>query len=454
MTKNLTVGNPALLIFSFAVPLLIGNLFQQFYNMADAFIVGRTIGVSALAAVGCTGSMNFLILGFMMGFTQGASIITSQRFGAGNNRGIRRSFAASLFLGIGITLALMVVSIATARPLLKLLNTPEEIFDSAYSYIIVIYWGIPAAFLFNLFSNMMRAVGDSHTPLIFLVIACIINIILDYVFILAFHTGVKGAAYATVIAQLLSGFFCIPVIIKKLPILRIKREDWKVDLRELGEHLRMAIPMGFQMSIIAIGVVTVTFALNILGTTAIAAFTAAQKIDMVATMPLGSFGAAMTTYTAQNYGARKIDRIEKGVFQCSLMSCSFSILMGLLFFFIGNHLAAIFLGSDLETIALAHTSLKISGSFYFFLACLFIFRQTLQGLGDSLIPTIAGITELLMRTFAAIILSRRFGFIGICFAGPLAFVGACIPLTTAIIVTLKRLLRKFAAEKKQLAYYR
>ncbi|MFP3089018.1 MATE family efflux transporter [Treponema sp. TIM-1] len=454
MTRNLTVGNPALLIFSFAVPLLIGNLFQQFYNMADTFIVGRTIGVFALAAVGCTGSINFLILGFMIGFTQGASIITSQRFGGGDSRGIRRSFAANLLLGAGITLALMAVSITTARPLLKLLNTPEEIFDSAYSYIIVIYWGIPAAFLFNLFSNIMRAVGDSRTPLIFLVIACIINIILDYVFILAFHTGVEGAAYATVIAQLLSGVFCIPVIRKKLPILRITREDWKLDLRELMKHLRMAVPMGFQMSIIAIGVVTVTFALNILGTTAVAAFTAAQKIDMVATMPLGSFGAAMTTYAAQNYGARKIDRIEKGVLQCSLMSCSFGILMGILFFFIGNHLAAIFLGTDLAAIALAHTYLKITGSFYFFLACLFIFRQTLQGLGDSLIPTIAGITELLMRTFAAIILSRYFGFIGICFAGPMAFVGACIPLTSAIIFTLKRLLRKSVAEKKQLTYNR
>jgi putative MATE family efflux protein len=451
MTRNLTVGNPALLIFSFAVPLLIGNLFQQFYNMADAFIVGRTIGVEALAAVGCTGSINFLILGFMMGFTQGAAIITSQRFGAGDSRGIRRSFAASLFLGAGVTLALMAVSVATARPLLRLLNTPEEILDAAYSYIIVIYWGIPAAFLFNLFSNMMRAVGDSRTPLIFLVIACIINIILDYLFILAFHTGVEGAAYATVIAQSVSALFCIPVILKKLPILRIGREDRKIDLRELREHLRLAAPMGFQMSIIAIGVVTVTFALNRLGTAAVAAFTAAQKIDMVATMPLGSFGAAMTTYSAQNYGARKIDRIQKGVLQCSLMSCSFSLLMGTLFFFGGSHLAALFLGSDRETIALAHTSLKISGSFYVFLACLFIFRQTLQGLGNSLVPTIAGITELLMRTFAAIILSRHFGFIGICFAGPLAFIGACIPLTAAIVFSLKRLLRTSAAERKLLA---
>jgi putative MATE family efflux protein len=447
MTKNLTVGNPALLIVSFAVPLLIGNLFQQLYNVADTFIVGRTIGLEALAAVGCTGSINFLILGFMMGFTQGASIITSQRFGAGNGNGIRKSFASSAVLGLGVSAALMAVSISSARPLLMLLRTPPEILEAAYSYIMVIYWGIPASLLFNLCSNMMRAVGDSFTPLVFLVIACVINIILDYVFILGFHTGVEGAAYATVIAQLLSGILCILMIIKKLPVLRLTKEDWKLDIQEILEHLRIALPMGFQMSIIAIGVVTVTFALNGLGTIAVAAYTTSQKIDMVATMPLGSFGVAMTTYTAQNYGARKIERIRKGVIQCAFMSCSFSIAMGILYFFAGHHFAALFLGTEEAAISLSHTYLKINGCFYLMLACLFIFRQTLQGLGNSLIPTVAGIIELIMRTFAAIILSQYFGFTGLCFASPMAFIGACIPLTCALAFTLKRLTRHSIAEK-------
>jgi Na+-driven multidrug efflux pump len=202
------------------------------------------------------------------------------------------------------------------------------------------------------------------------------------------------------------------------------------------------MPMGFQMSIIAIGIVSVTFALNGLGIVAVAAFTAAQKIDMVAGMPLGSFGAAMTTFTAQNYGARKIGRIRKGVIQCCLMSCSFGIFMGVLFFFAGDRFAAVFLKEEAEAIGLAHTYLKVIGCFYVLLACLFIFRQTLQGLGDSLVPTIAGVMELAMRTFASIILSDRFGFIGLCFASPLAFLGACIPLTIAITLTLKKLLRK------------
>ncbi|MDR1956331.1 MAG: MATE family efflux transporter [Treponema sp.] len=443
MTKNLTVGNPAILILSFAAPLFIGNLFQQCYNMADTIIVGRTIGVDALAAVGCTGSINFLILGFVMGFTQGAGILTSQRFGAGDVPGIRRSFAASILLGAGLTLLMMLISILFARPLLRFLRTPPEILEAAYSYIVVIYWGIAAAVLFNLCSNIMRAVGDSRTPLIFLVIACIINIILDFVFILVFHTGVAGAAYATVIAQLLAGILCIPVIRKKMPILCITREDWKaITATELLTHLKVALPMGFQMSIIALGVITVQFALNQLGISAVAAFTASQKIDQFATMPMASFGAAMTTYAAQNYGAQKIDRIRKGLIQCSLISCSFSILMGILYFFAGDHFAAIFIGNEPETISLAHTYLRINGCFYLFLACLFIFRQTLQGLGDSLVPTIAGLMELVMRTFAAIILAAHFGFVGICFAGPLAYIGACIPLSAAIVLTTKKLLRK------------
>jgi putative MATE family efflux protein len=444
MTKNLTVGNPALLILSFAVPLLIGNLFQQFYNMADAFIVGRTIGMSALAAVGCTGSIAFLMIGFMMGFTQGASILASQRFGAGDLKGIRVSFAVSIFMGALVAIVLMFISILSAKPLLRLLRTPPEILDEAYRYIIIIYWGIPAALLFNVLSNIMRSVGDSHTPLVFLVIACGINIALDLVFILVFHMGVEGAAWATIIAQLLSGLLCIPVIIIKLPLLRIRREDWVFGPGEIKAHFRLALPMGFQMSIIAIGIVAVSFAINRLGTTAVASFTAAQKIDQLAGMPLNSFGAAMTTYAAQNYGARKIGRIRKGLFQCSLMSCSFSLFIGLVFLVFGKHLSSLFLGRDSpDALSMSYAYLVINGASYLLLSLLFIFRQTLQGLGDSLTPTAAGIMELIMRTFAAVILGEYFGFTGICFSSPLAWAGAMIPLTTAIILTIKKLERKF-----------
>ena len=292
----------------------------------------------------------------------------------------------------------------------------------------------------------MRAVGDSRTPLIFLVLACIINIILDLVFILVFHMGVEGAAYATVIAQLISGLLCIPVIAKKLPLLNISISDLRVDMRELAAHIRLALPVGFQMSIIAIGTVAVSYALNKLGTVAVAAFTASVKIDQTATMVLHSFGAAMTTYSAQNFGARKIDRIRKGVFQCAFMSCAYSVVMGLVFFFLGRYFAILFLGRESETVlSMAHNYLIINGACYLLLSMLFIFRQTLQGLGDSLTPTIAGIMELFMRTFAAIILGNIFGFNGICFASPLAWFGAIIPLTIAAVFTMKRLERQSLA---------
>ncbi len=444
MTKNLTVGNPALLILGFTVPLLIGNLFQQFYNMADTLIVGQTIGIEALAAVGSTGSMSFLIIGFMFGFTQGLSITTSQRFGAGDMAGVARSFATSIILGVIMAVALVAISVPSAMPLLRLLNTPPEIIDSAYAYIVVIFWGIPAGLLFNLLSTMMRAVGDSVTPLIFLVIACFINIALDYIFILGLRTNVEGAAYATVIAQIISGFLCIPVILRKFPMLRIKKDDWKYAAQDIWKHARIALPMGFQMSIIAIGAVTVTFALNNLKSTlAVAAYTAAQKIDQITTMPLNSFGAAMTTYSAQNFGARKMDRIKKGIFQCFAISGSFSLVMGIVYFFAGDHFSALFLGAgQAEAVEMAHTFLKINGVFYVSLAWLFIARQSLQGLGNSMVPTLAGIMELIMRTFAAIILSSIFGFAGICFSNPLAWLGACLPLTIAILLTLRKLLRR------------
>jgi putative MATE family efflux protein len=445
MTKNLTVGNPALLIISFALPLFIGNLFQQFYSMADAFIVGRTIGVNALAAVGCTGSINFLVLGFIIGFTQGASIITAHCFGAGDERGLRRSFAVSIVLATGMAVIFTVISAVSARPLLQLLRTPPEILDEAYSYIIIIYYGLFSMMLFNLCSNIMRSVGDSRTPLYCLMIACTINVTLDLVFILGFQTGVSGAAFATVISQLFSGFLCV-LFMRRLPVLRISLHDFRqITKTDILTHLKMAFPMGFQMSIIAIGTVTVQFALNGLGTLAVAAFTAGQRIDQFATLPLSSFGAAMVTYSAQNYGAQKIDRIRKGVAYCCLMSCSFALVMGVLYFIAGNYFSALFIGtSDPQAVALSHTYLRINGSFYMALACLFIFRQTLQGLGNSIIPTIAGIAELLMRTFAALILAQYFGFNGICFAGPLAYFGALVPLTTALVLTMKKLARKQA----------
>lgn len=440
MTKSMTSGKPAKLILFFALPLIVGNIFQQFYSMADTVIVGRTIGVNALAAVGCTGSLTFFVLGFVIGFTSGLSIITAQRFGAQDEEGIKKSFAVSLILGAAVTVVLTVLAVLMARPALALLQTPDEIMEDAVAYITIIFWGIGASLLFNLASNMMRALGDSRRPLYFLIFTCCLNIILDFVFILVFHMGVAGAGVATVLSQLLSGILCMVYIMKKMPVLWVRREHFELAGDEIKRHLRIAFPMAFQMSIIAIGALILQFALNGLGAVSVAAYTAAQKIDTIATMPINSMGAAMSTYVAQNYGAGKHGRIRKGVFQCILMSVSFSIVMGLVNIFFGSNLASIFVGSgEKEVLSLARTYLAINGSFYFVLALLFIYRFTLQGLGQGLVPTIAGIMELIMRAIGALILVNIFGFAGACMANPLAWVGALLPLAIAYYRMIKRI---------------
>ncbi|MDY3918729.1 MAG: MATE family efflux transporter [Candidatus Limivivens sp.] len=442
MTKSMTSGNPAKLIFLFSLPLIIGNIFQQFYSMADTLIVGRTVGVNALAAVGCTGSLSFLILGFANGFTSGLSIITAQRFGAGDSEGVKRSFAASLVLSAATALLMTVLAVFLARPALELLQTPAEIIDDAETYILIIFYGISASVLFNFASNMMRALGDSRVPLYFLVFACFLNILLDLALILVFHLGVAGVGIATVFSQLVSGICCFVYILKKLPAFRVERKHFQLDRREILRHFNIALPMAFQSSIIAIGALTLQSALNSLGALSVAAYTASQKIDTIATLPVSSFGSAMATYAAQNYGAGKIDRIRKGVFQCICMSVSFSLVMGAVNAVFGSSLASIFVSSaETEVLSLSKTYLTVNGSLYWVLALLFIYRFTLQGLGNGLVPTIAGIMELIMRAFAALILVRLAGFTGACFANPLAWIGACIPLAIAYYASMRRMAR-------------
>jgi putative MATE family efflux protein len=439
-TKNLTEGNPAKLILLFTVPLLIGNIFQQFYNIADTFIVGRTIGINALAAVGCTGSIMFLILGFAQGLTAGLSIITAQKFGAGDKNAIKESYFTGIVISMIVTIILTAISTIFARTILEAMNTPAEIIDDAYNFVFIIFLGIIASMFFNFFSNVIRALGDSRTPLIYLVVACILNIVLEFGFILIFKMGVRGAAWATVIAQGVSALLCIWYIKSNLPILKLTKDDLKISKDVFMEHVKMSLPMAFQASIIAIGALVVQFALNNLGAVSVAAYTAAQKIDTIAIQPMMSFGITMATYTAQNYGAKKYERIKEGVRKCILISVTFSISVAIINISAGNFLTAMFVGFDeKEVISLSQIYLTSNGIFYFILSLLFIYRYTLQGLGQSFIPTVAGIMELLMRTFAAIMLSKPFGFLGVSLSNPLAWFGACIPLISAYYITIKKI---------------
>ena len=440
MTNDLTRGSPAKQILFFTIPLLIGNLFQQFYSMADTMIVGRTIGVEALAAVGATGSISFLIIGFSQGLTSGFAVITAQRFGAGDMDGVRKSVTSGILLGAGITVILTAVSVPLARPVLELMQTPEDILDDAHAYIAVIFAGIGASVMFNLLSNIIRALGDSRTPLLFLAAACVLNIGLDFVLILWCSMGVAGAAVATVFSQLVSGGLCLLYMFRRFPVLRLQRRDWIPERRMLLNESRVGLPMGFQMSIIAIGAMILQIALNRLGSTAIAGFIAAQKIDQLANQPMMSFGITMATYAAQNYGAGNMRRIRAGVRRCILMSVGFSIVCGGALILAAKPMAGLFVGADQpEVLDYVQTYLLLNASLYFLLALLFIFRYTLQGLGKSLFPTIAGVAELLMRTLAALVLANIRGYAGVCLSNPIAWFGALIPLTTAYVLTIRRL---------------
>lgn len=439
MVKSMTSGSPAKLILLFALPLFVGNLFQQLYNMADAFIVGRTLGVDALAAVGCTGSLSFFIIGFAQGLSAGFSMLTAQRFGANDAEGVRRSYASSLVLGGIIGVILTVPSVLFARDLLELLQTPPQILDNATAYIVVVFGGILATMLFNIVSNVLRALGDSKTPLYFLVVGCLVNVVLDVVLILFTPLGVMGAGVATVIAQVVAGLACVWYIHVKFPILRLTRESWRLTRKDVVEHLHMGLPMGFQTSIIAIGSLMLQYALNGLGSTAVAAFTAASKLETLATLPLMSFGLAIGTYVAQNYGAGKLHRIRKGVLQCSAMSLAWAVFMGAVFLVFGKPLSTLFVGDDAGVLDLSYTYLCIVAVALWVLGLLFVFRYSLQGLGQSFVPTFAGVMELVMRGACAVWLVGPLGFPGACMASPMAWVGSAVPLVIAFFITMRQL---------------
>ena len=436
MTKNLTEGEPARLILGFTLPLIAGNIFQQLYAFVDTLIVGRFLGVESLAAVGCTGCLMFLMLGFVMGLTSGLSICTGQRFGAQDSTGIRKSVAACIVLCLLTSALLTIIGLISCRELLIMMQTPPEILEGAYSFISVIFAGITLFVFLQMQTNILRALGDSRVPTIVLAITLIINIILEPVAILYLGWGIPGAALATVASWLCGNLILFSYIVRHVSVLHLKRCDLSLSRRILSEHLRLALPMGFQASIIAFGAIILQVALNNLGSTAVAAYAAAQKVDALALMPMMSFGMAIAAYTAQNYGAQKLDRITEGVRKCVYMSGGFSLVAGAFNIFFGSFLTALFVGADAtEVIAYGQTYLTVNGSCYWILSLLFIFRSALQGLGQSVVPTIAGVMELIMRAAAAIFLVAAWGFLGACWANPLAWLGSAVPLIIAFFFT-------------------
>ena len=440
MAKDMTEGSPWRLILFFALPLIAGNMVQQMYAFADTFLVGRFLGVKALAAVGCTGCLMFLMIGFVMGMTTGLAIKTGQAFGAKDEEGVRRSAAACVVLSIIMAAGLTLLGLPLIRPVLTILDTPPEIFDDAVSFISIICAGVPLMSLFAMQTNLIRALGDSRLATMMLSGGLIINIIFEPIFILGFGLGVPGAALATAASQVLANLICFFYIRRHISLLWIRREDWRLTKAELFSHARIGFPMGFQSSVVALGAIILQGALNGLGPQAIAAYAAAQRVDAVAVMPMISFGMAMATYTAQNFGARRLSRIREGVKSCVLMSGAFSVLAAAFNILCGGFVIEGFVGAgETEVVAMGKTFLVVNGLCYIVLSLLFIFRFTLQGLGQTAVPTFAGIMELLMRALAAVFLIDRFGYLGACFANPMAWVGALIPLAIAYAMVRKTL---------------
>ncbi|SKA02970.1 putative efflux protein, MATE family [Pilibacter termitis] len=447
--KELTKGSPVKLILLFTIPLLIGNIFQQLYATVDMIIVGKTLGKTPLAAVGSTGSLNFLIIGFAVGLTSGLSILTAQRFGAEDFRGVKKSFAVSIVISAIVTVILTILSVLFVHPMLVIMQTPKAIIHDAQNFITIIFLGIFASIAFNLLSNVLRALGDSRTPLVFLIIACVINIALDLFFIIIMDWGVAGAAIATVVAQVLASVCCVIYIYQKIPLLQLRKKDFQLSKQDFVAHARVAFPMAFQTSIIAIGAVVLQGALNSLGTNVVAAQTAAGRIDQFATLPMMSFGVTMATYTAQNYGAKQYLRIIQGVKQGLMLSCSFAVIAGALVILFGKQLVKIFISaSEIKVIELAQVYFNINASLYWILAILFILRYTLQGLGQSVVPTIAGIMELIMRCGAAIFLTILLGYPGAAAASPLAWIGSVVVLLASYVKSIQRL--KTLEKEKQM----
>ena len=445
--KDLTVGEPAKLIFYFTLPLLAGNVFQQLFGFVDTLIVGRFLGVEALAAVGCTGSLMFLMLGFVMGATSGFSIYTGQRFGAKDFDGIRYSVVVCTVLALIMSVIMSIIGVTFCRELLELMQTPPEIIDGAYDFIVIIYGGVTGFIMLQMQSNLIRALGDSKMPTVIQATTLCINIALEPVAIIILELGIPGAAAATILSIIIGNIVCFIYIKKRVPLLHVRREDWHFDKKVIIEHLKIGLPMGFQSSIIAIGAVVVQMALNGLGPIAVASFAASMRVDSIAVMPMMSFGVAIAAYTAQNFGAKRFDRINDGVKKTIWMSCSFSVVAALFNIFFGSEIIKLFVGEGQEQIIeYGQLFLTVNGLAYWIMALLFIFRFTLQGLGESVVPTIAGAMELIMRIAAAIFLVDWLGYLGVCLAAPMAWLGGCIPLAIAFFMTRRKIMRLYEEE--------
>lgn len=440
MIQNLTAGKPSKLILLFCLPLLIGNLFQQLYNITDTLIVGRLLGVNALAAVGATAPIFFVFLLIAFGFAGGLTVITAQRFGAGDIKGVRSSVTHAIRACAVLCFLMTFILIFCLKPILRLMNVPLEIEKDAYTFMSILSFSLVVIVFYNLLFGVVRALGDSKTPLYFLIFSTLLNIAFNFVLIYFFKFGVAGSALGTFLAISIAFILCGAYVYCKYPVLHLQKSDWRFDPHMLKSQLNVALPMSVQFSVLSVSMMVIQGACNSFGPDVIAAFTAALRIEQLATQPLLALGMAMATYSAQNWGAGKISRIRQGVRLTALWSLILSILMSLAVRYIGRDMISVFLPEENNfIIETGKTYLSISTLFYFFLSMIFIFRNTLQGMGKAIIPLVASLTELFVRSVAAVYFAKLMGYKGIFYASPIAWIGATLVVTVGYILTIKNL---------------
>lgn len=440
--KDMTKGKPAQLLISFAVPLMLGNVFQQLYTVADTMIVGQALGVKALASLGSASWLNWLVLGIIMGFAHGFSILISQAFGAGDRRGLHRAVTMTILLLMGMSVILTAASVTLTRPILTLMNTPEDIIEGAVTYLHICFGATIIVAGYNTFSSILRAMGDSRTPLIAMIIASVINVVLDILFVVGFHWGIAGAAIATVIGQLFSCLYCLWALCR-VPVLDITKEDWRPDLECIKKLFRLGLPMAFQNTVIACGGLVVQSVINRYGVIFVAGYTATDKLYGILELAATSFGFAMATYTGQNLGAKNYQRIRRGTSAGAKMAVLTSLVISAVMLIFGRHIVMLFISEGSQGAAeaadIATLYLRVMSSFLAILYLLHIYRSALQGMGDTIIPMISGMIEMVMRVSCVLILPKILGQNGIFGAEVSAWTGAAILLITAYYLRVRKL---------------
>ncbi|MCH5161158.1 MAG: MATE family efflux transporter [Clostridiales bacterium] len=438
---DLTVGKPLRRILIFMLPMIIGNVFQQLYSMVDTVVVGRTLGSAALAGVGSTGALSFMIMGFVNGLTHGFSVVTSRYRGARDEEGVRRSFAIGILLTVIVVGIMTIVAAFAAKPILKLMGTKPEFFKYAEEYITTIFAGMLLSAFYNEFSATLRALGDSRVPLYFLIFASILNGGLDCLFILGLHMGVRGAAIATLISQGISAVLTFIYMWIRYPEMRVKLRHFKPDTKSCYNALKLGIPMALQFSVISIGMVFCQSALNTMDGLAVTAYVAASKIDNLAIAVLSSVGNASATYVGQNYGAKRYDRIKLGIKQLVIFSLIMSVVLGAFVISMYKPFTMLFIDKSERSEQLFDYALKyliFNSGFYVLLTTLWISRSALQGMNRGVIPLFAAALEVAMRAGVAVIAINMHNYTVVCMCNAFAWLGANLILVPSFLLTLKR----------------